>query len=61
MPANQMTLTMISDLAPGFECQPNIKKLVFPRVEVMHMMQNEADPINNTRPDNRMGVSSEFS
>jgi hypothetical protein len=54
MPANQMTLTMISDSAPGFECQPI-------RVEVMHMMQNEADPINNTRPDNRMGVSSEFS
>jgi hypothetical protein len=40
------------------KCKANIKKLV---VEVMHMMQNEAGPSNNNRPDNRKGVSSEFS
>jgi hypothetical protein len=39
------------------KCKVNIKKLKFPRVEVM---QNEAGPINNTRPDNRMGVSSDL-
>ena len=39
------------------KCKANIKKLEFPRVEVM---QNEAGPINNTRPDNRMGVSSDL-
>jgi hypothetical protein len=32
----------------------NVKKLEFPRVEVVHMMQNEAGP------DNRMGVSSDL-
>jgi hypothetical protein len=39
------------------KCKVNIKKLKFPRVEVM---QNEAGPSNNTRPDNRMGVSSDL-
>jgi hypothetical protein len=42
------------------KCKANIKKLEFPRVEVMHMMQNEAGPSNNTGPYNRMGVSSDL-
>jgi hypothetical protein len=42
------------------KCKANIKKLEFPRVEVIHMMQNEAGPSNNTGPDNRMGVSSDL-